>query len=130
MGRLMSLGMALPRGGGGGGGGGRGRLRWGAVAAGATLLGAWWGTVAAGDEEAVAPAARAKAPEVPRYDFVLVGGGLASYMALKEILREHEHAKVLLIGEPWTHRMACPPPRRDASARQATRSTLPTCGLR
>lgn len=48
----------------------------------------------------------APAPEAPYYDFVLVGGGLAAYTALTEIMRAHRERpdggaapRVLLIGD-------------------------------
>jgi NADPH-dependent 2,4-dienoyl-CoA reductase/sulfur reductase-like enzyme len=40
-----------------------------------------------------------EAKDVPFYDFVLVGGGIASYMAAREIRERLKEAKVLLIGD-------------------------------
>ncbi len=40
-----------------------------------------------------------EAKDVPYYDFVLVGGGIASYMAAREIRERVKEARVLLIGD-------------------------------
>jgi hypothetical protein len=86
--------------------------RWASVGAAVALLTASAYAVAEEGATEQAPAATAPTEQAqpgdeslgrqldsePFYDYVLVGGGVASYTALQEILKVHKDAKVLLIG--------------------------------
>lgn len=67
--------------------------------------------------------------EIPHYDFVLVGGGIAAYMAAREIRDKKKDATVLLIGDELYSPYLRPPLSKNlwrASSEEAEQLAFPS----
>jgi programmed cell death 8 (apoptosis-inducing factor) len=70
-----------------------------------------------------------EAPPPPHFDFVLIGGGIASYMAAREIRSKAKEATVLLIGDELYSPYLRPPLSKNlwrATSEEAEQLTFPS----